>query len=344
MVGLRQIRQPAATAAATAMQTRLFGNQRPDGRYWRFGDGQTGGGRGSRRAVWQTKGFWYVAGGSTAAGTVYYQAHVEESPTGRRRFINVSHKTEERMGRQSYQQVLREYGGQIVPQGTAVDRYVRRVAQRIIGVVQSEMDADWEIHVIDSPERNAFVLPGGKIFVFSGLLPIAESDDGLATVLAHEIAHQYARHPAEQMSRQTLLTVLLIAASLFVDPSALDLGRITSTLLLELPNSRACESEADRLGLMFMAAACYDPRQAVGFWERMLAEEQRAKSSSFPTASPPQFLSTHPSSRSRIDNIRTWLPDAIDKRASSACPDQLLTDSFFSALRPRVANGPMGWV
>ncbi|KAJ2399492.1 metalloendopeptidase [Coemansia sp. RSA 2559] len=304
---------------------RAFGNQWPSsgggrgGSYQRFNNAQ--GKRNNRPPVWQNRTFWYATGAGGVGGTIYYQAHIEESPTGRRRFINVSRETEAHMGKQSYRQVLAQYRRQIVPRGTPVDAYVQKVARRVIGA--TGMEADWEVHVIESPECNAFVLPGGKIFVFSGILRITESEDGLATVLAHEIAHQYARHTAEQMSRQLLATVALVVASLFIDPSVIDLGRITGNLLLALPNSRDCESEADQLGLTFMAAACYDPRQAIGFWERMRAEEKVA---------PPQFLSTHPSSASRIDNIRKWLPDAIDKRNTTSCPDQLLTDSFFSRL------------
>ncbi|KAJ1662380.1 metalloendopeptidase [Coemansia sp. RSA 1646] len=310
---------------------RAFGSQWPsrNGTYHRFSNTQDPWGRRSNKPpIWQSRRFWYVTGTVGVGGTVYYQAHIEESPTGRRRFINISRETEVSMGAQSYRQVLAQYGKLIVPSGTPVDRYVQRIAQRVIAA--TGMDADWEVHVIESPERNAFVLPGGKIFVFSGILHVTESEDGLATVLAHEIAHQYARHTAEQMSRQMLVTLALVVASLFVDPSVLDLGRATGKLLLDLPNSRDCESEADRLGLMFMAAACYDPRQAVGFWERMRAEEKVA---------PPQFLSTHPSSGSRIDNIRQWLPEAMDKRNTASCPDPLLTDSFFSRLGNSKVSG-----
>ncbi|KAJ2556751.1 metalloendopeptidase [Coemansia sp. RSA 1933] len=274
-----------------------------------------------KQPLWQSRNFWYATGAGGVGCAAYYQAHIDESPTGRRRFINVSRGIEEYMGRQSYRQVMAQYGRQIVAQGSPMDVYVQRVARRVIAA--TGMEAKWEIHVIDSPERNAFVLPGGKIFVFSGILPITAGEDGLATVLAHEIAHQYARHTAEQISRSLVGALALFIASLFIDPTILDIGSTSARLLLALPNSRDCEAEADQLGLSFMAAACYDPRQAVGFWQRMRAEESQ---------SPPQFLSTHPSSATRIDNIRKWMPDAMDKRIASSCPDPLLTDAFFSSL------------
>ncbi|KAJ2885510.1 metalloendopeptidase [Coemansia aciculifera] len=209
-----------------------------------------------------------------------------------------------------------------------MDRDVRRVASRLISVATGSMDekTDWEVHVIYAPtEKNAFVLPGGKIFVFSGLLDVTKDDAGLATVLSHEIAHQMARHSAEKLSQANLLGVLYLVASLFVDPSYLQFGRAMSSLLLELPNSRQCEQEADQLGLYLMAKACYDPAQAVALWQRMKAAEM---------ASPPQFLNTHPSTDSRIENIRALVPQANMKREAANCPNQDLTRSFFDSFSP----------
>ncbi|KAJ1936352.1 metalloendopeptidase [Linderina pennispora] len=173
-----------------------------------------------------------------------------------------------------------------------------------------------------SEERNAFVLPGGKVFVFTGILPITKTEDGLAAVLGHEIAHQYARHAAEKISQSNLLSFVYILASFFVDPSLLQLGRGMTHLLTVLPNSRACEREADYLGLLFMAQACYDPRAAVGLWQRMQMAEQ---------GSPPQFLNTHPATGDRIEKITEWLPQAELKREAS-CPADMAS-SFFGQFR-----------
>ncbi|KAJ2036812.1 metalloendopeptidase [Coemansia sp. S155-1] len=203
-----------------------------------------------------------------------------------------------------------------------MDRDVRKVAKRLIDATDTEND--WEVHVIYAPdEKNAFVLPGGKIFVFSGLLSVTQDDDGLATVLSHEIAHQLANHSAEKLSQANLLGFLYLVASFFVDPNFLQFGRAMSTLLLELPNSRQCEQEADQLGLYLMAKACYDPEQAVSLWQRMKAAE---------LSSPPQFLNTHPSTDSRIENIRALLPQANMKRETANCPTPDLTRSFFNSV------------
>ncbi|KAJ1966181.1 metalloendopeptidase, partial [Dipsacomyces acuminosporus] len=277
----------------------------------------------TQQPVWQTRRFWYFAGAAGAGGIVYYQAHLEEAPiTGRKRFINVSPQQERQIAQQAYMQTLAEYRGQLVPRGSPVDVYVRRVAERLIRATEIT-DVDWEIHVINSPERNAFVLPGGKVFVFTGILPITANEDGLATVLGHEIAHQFARHSAEKLSQANLLSVLYLLASFFVDPSMLQLSRAMANVLSVLPNSRACESEADHLGLLFMSMACYDPQEAVGLWQRMKNAEKGA---------PLQFLNTHPSTESRIDNIRSWIPEAEMKRESADCPVEA-ADAFYSLFR-----------
>ncbi|KAJ2390888.1 metalloendopeptidase, partial [Coemansia sp. RSA 2603] len=275
-----------------------------------------------QQPIWQNRNFWYVTGAAGTGGTVYYVQHLEDSPTGRRRFINVSPEQETHTGIEAYREILQQYRGQIEPRGTPTDLYVRRVAQRVIQA--TGMKGDWEVHVIRSPEKNAFVLPGGKIFVFSGILPVAANESGLATILSHEVAHQYARHSAEKLSQASLLQILYIIASFFVDPNILQLGQAMSSLLLELPNSRQCEQEADQLGLYFMAAACYDPKEAVGLWERMRAAE---------VSSPPQFLNTHPSTASRIDSIQKWIPEAETRREAAKCPNPSTTRAFFEQQR-----------
>ncbi|KAJ2828999.1 metalloendopeptidase [Coemansia sp. 'formosensis'] len=276
----------------------------------------------SQPQIWQDRRFWYVASAAGATGLAYYEFHIEESPTGRRRFINVTPAYEQQIGEQAYRQTLSQYGRQIIPANSSqMDRDVRRVAQRLISATETE--GDWEVHVIYAPtEKNAFVLPGGKIFVFSGLLSVTQDDEGLAAVLAHEIAHQMASHSAEKLSQANLLGFVYLIASLFIDPSYLQMGRAMSTLLLELPNSRQCEQEADQLGLYLMARACYDPEQAVALWQRMKSEE---------FAAPPQFLNTHPSTDSRIENIRALIPQAMMKRDAANCPAKDLTRAFFES-------------
>ncbi|KAJ1657415.1 metalloendopeptidase [Dispira simplex] len=268
---------------------------------------------GNNRPLLQSKQFWqWVAVGGTGI-TVYYLAHLEEAPiTGRRRFMAVSDKEMEIIAKQSYEEIMRQYGSHILPPTHRYSVFVRRVAERIIRA--SGMDTlNWEFYVIDSPERNAFVLPGGKVFVFTGILPVVKDADGLATVLGHEIAHQLAGHHAEKMSYGKFLQIIQFLVSFFVDPSFLSFNRLFLELGILLPNSRKCETEADMIGLQLMAQACFNPKAAVGLWQRMSDAESQVNL---------EYLSTHPSSRGRIQRITDWLPDAEQKRIDSNCHDE----------------------
>ena len=143
----------------------------------------------------------------------------------------------------------------------------------------------------------------------TGILPICANDDGLATVLGHEIAHNVAQHAAERMSQLSLLSLAALAASVVFDQSG-TLPRLVLELVFQRPGSRAQEAEADHIGLLMMAASCFDPAQALGFWKRMEAQEKFA---------PPQFLSTHPSNHQRLEKLQQWLPQAEVKREESRC-------------------------
>lgn len=165
-------------------------------------------------------------------------------------------------------------------------------------------------------EINAFVIPGGKVFVYSGLFNVVQSDDQLATILGHEIAHNLARHSAEQLSRAVFLITPIQIGIYILDSMGLlyGLGQLVGRLLLDLgvsrPASRVQESEADYIGLMMMARSCYDPQAAVQVWERM---EQANKTDI------PEWLSTHPSNVNRGSSITGWLVKAEDARESSDC-------------------------
>jgi len=148
------------------------------------------------------------------------------------------------------------------------------------------------------------------------MLPICGDEDGLAAVMSHEIAHSVARHSAERMSKSILVIAALFIVALSIgDPGPL--GRILMDLLYLRPGSRKQEAEADYIGLMMMAQACYNPGKAVNLWERMEKAQEFA---------PPQFLSTHPSNSSRIENIKGWLPEARDKREIGDCSAGMLED------------------
>jgi predicted Zn-dependent protease len=186
----------------------------------------------------------------------------------------------------------------------AVERYMKKnkMADRLQGY-------KWEFNLVDNKEANAWCMPGGKVVVYTGILPITKDDTGLAVVLGHEIAHAVAEHGAERMSQGLVTEMggLALAEALHSKPqqtqqlwmSAFGVGAQYGALL---PFSRLQESEADHLGLIFMALAGYDPNAAVDFWSRMASKSG---------GSPPEFLSTHPSDQTRINDIKKELPEAM---------------------------------
>ena len=187
----------------------------------------------------------------------------------------------------------------------AVERYMRdnSMSDQIAGY-------KWEFNLVESAEKNAWCMPGGKVVVYTGILEITQDDTGLAVVMGHEIAHAVAKHGSERRSQLIMAT----AGGLALDYSMKDQSSERREIFLAaygvgasvgvlLPYSRTHEMEADRLGMIFMGMAGYDPRQAVGFWERMAADSEGGKV--------PEFLSTHPASASRIQNIRNHLPEAM---------------------------------
>ncbi len=197
---------------------------------------------------------------------------------------------------------------------------VRRVGGRIAGATEeffreSGMEEEiknykWEFNLIeDDKVVNAWCMPGGKVAVYTGLLPVTADETGLAVVLGHEIAHAIAKHGNERMSQGLLVQLggIGLAAALGSQPAAATNLFMTAygagaQLGVLLPYSRVHESEADRIGLVLMAKAGYDPRQAIPFWERM-----NAKGGS----RPPEFLSTHPAPETRIENIKALIPEAM---------------------------------
>jgi predicted Zn-dependent protease len=187
---------------------------------------------------------------------------------------------------------------------------VERVGHRIAAAT-GRSDFRWEFKVIeDEKNKNAFALPGGKVAVYTGILQVTRDDTGLAVVLGHEVSHAIARHGAERMSQGLLAQLGLAAVMVSMrdrDPKTVQtVGALLgagAALGVILPYSRLQESEADRLGLIYMAKAGYDPRAAVEFWQRM---EQASRG-----GAPPEFLSTHPSHGTRIGQIQQWLPEAL---------------------------------
>lgn len=169
---------------------------------------------------------------------------------------------------------------------------------------------EWEFNLVEDPNVNAWCMPGGKVVVYTGIMPVAQSEAGLAVVMGHEIAHAFAKHGAERMSQQLIVQMGGVALSTALDKYP----EQTQNLFMQsygvgtqvgilLPYSRTHESEADHLGLVFMAMAGYDPGEAPVFWERMAAQSSGT--------APPEFLSTHPANETRIQNLRNLLPEAM---------------------------------
>jgi metalloendopeptidase OMA1, mitochondrial len=225
--------------------------------------------------------------------------------TGRRQIQLVSASEEAQMGVQSFKEIVGKASLSTEPQ---VNALVQRVGGRIAAV--TDLKDQWEFRVIqDDKQANAFALPGNKVAVYTGILPITRDEPGLAAVLAHEIGHVLARHGGERLSQQmgvqTVTEVLAGMASsnpatVQLVSAALGAGASVGVLL---PWGRAQESEADHLGLILMAKAGYDPRAALDLWKRM-AEASKGQR-------PPEFLSTHPSEATRIQQIQGWLPEAL---------------------------------
>ncbi|CEL05194.1 Putative Peptidase family M48 [Aspergillus calidoustus] len=260
------------------------------------------------RLVRNAKPVHFVMIGGVVGGFYVYNTETVEM-TGRRRFNCVSLNQELKMGQESYHEVLQQSRGHILPESHPVTIMVNRVLRRLIPQAPIH-DADWKVHVIhDDNMKNAFVLPGGKVFVYTGILPICKDEDGLAAVLGHEIAHVVARHHAERMSNNFITMGVVFLTAFLFDVSGQIPGLLLN-LMYSLPNSRVQEAEADNIGLMMMSKACFNPEAAVGLWERMHKAEQMA---------PPQFMSTHPSSYNRMEAIQGWLDKAHAVYEDSGC-------------------------
>ncbi len=237
--------------------------------------------------------------------------------TGRRQANLVSDAEMQQMAAQSYQQFLNDPSTKVV-NNTAQSRKVKEIGSRIQAAVTKFMNANgyadqiagyqWEFNLVESKEVNAWCMPGGKVAVYTGILPVTQTDAGLATVMGHEIAHAVAKHSNERYSQQMIAqglgsilggAVTNSQAGMNVFNQVFGIGAQTGVLL---PNSRKQESEADRLGLTFMAMAGYNPQNAVDFWQRMAAQSNGQ--------APPEFLSTHPSDATRIADIKKYLPEA----------------------------------
>jgi predicted Zn-dependent protease len=246
-----------------------------------------------------------IALAAAVVGILLLHAHRQKTPvTHRVEHVTLTDAQQMQLGAQEYAKTLRESRAQIVSSGP---RYaeVQRVAKRIESVAGGDKpNFVWRVSLIKKNEANAYCLPGGKIVVYTGILPLTKNDAGLATVLGHEVAHATAEHVAERIEREHLTEV---AATIIAGGVAFTPGQFVRIQALlgvgsTLPFSRQQESEADHIGLVYMSRAGYDPPQALTFWKRM----ERASHD----REPPEFLSDHPSDAHRVARVRGWLPEA----------------------------------
>lgn len=236
--------------------------------------------------------------------------------TGRRQLSLIPDSQMNAMSFSQYDQVLKESK---LSKDAAATAQVKRVGVRIQGAVERYFQQqgqshqlegyDWAFNLIESDQANAWCMPGGKVAFYTGILPVCRDDAGIAVVMGHEVAHAIAKHGGERMSQELALQLggMALSEAMSSKPEqtrnlwlgAFGLGAQVGVML---PFSRQHESEADRMGLIFMAMAGYDPREAPKFWERMAANGG---------AAPPEFLSTHPSDATRIRQLNEYLAEAL---------------------------------
>lgn len=234
---------------------------------------------------------------------------------------NISPDDEKALGLQAYQEILQQE--QPVDPNSQISKQVREITQRLIAKIPQVEDAlaaehglqaphieksfDWDVNVLQSDQVNAFCLPGGKIAVYTGLVPVAQNADAMAVVLGHEISHALLRHGAQRMTQQKLEQVGQMAGAM----SGMSQQSMQAVMAVygyghSLPYARKQETQADEMGLMLAAAACFNPQEAIPLWERMDSQSNGQ--------APPEFASDHPSAGTRIQDLQRLMPKAMEYR------------------------------
>jgi predicted Zn-dependent protease len=243
----------------------------------------------------------------------------QEGPFGRKQIVMLSNEQEVALGKQAFVEVLSDPKTHVVPRGRAAD-IVSEVTKRLAAATEDEdflkatrlkkRRYEWESKLVDSKEVNAFCLPGGKMVVFTGILPVCQTDVGLAVVMGHELSHALGRHGAERMAHSQMANIGIAAAGSTMGGMSEGERRSVMQVLNAgakfgiMSYGRRHESEADHIGLLLMATAGYDPAEAPKFWERMT----KATGGGGRT---PEFMSTHPSHETRIRDLIKWQPEAL---------------------------------
>ena len=253
----------------------------------------------------------------------WFSNRVVDPYTGEKVLIDssISVDQEKELGLQAYEEILSQE--RPVDPNSPIAQQVRGIAQRLIEKVPEVANAiaqehgnpitpiwekfDWDVNVIQSEQANAFCLPGGKMAVYTGLIPVAQNADAVAVVMGHEIAHALLRHGAQRMSQQKLTQIGQMAGAMSgMDPQQQQMVMAAMGYGYLLPYARQHETQADEVGLMLAAAACFDPRESVPLWERM-SQSSGGQSGS-------EFASTHPNPGTRIANLQALMPKALEYR------------------------------
>ncbi|WP_454831437.1 M48 family metallopeptidase [Pseudoxanthomonas wuyuanensis] len=288
-----------------------------------FGRGRQDPRGAQRRGLFGNVRWWVLLAFAGYAAFYWFSNRVVDPYTGEKVLIDGSIGIEEEkaLGLQAYQEILSQE--RPVDPNSQVARQVREIARRLIdkvGVVEAAIAAehgqqpngawktfDWDVNVIQSDQANAFCLPGGKMAVYTGLLPVAQNADAVAVVMGHEIAHALLRHGAQRMSQQKLTQIGQMAGAMSgMDPQQQQMVMAAMGYGYLLPYARSHETQADEVGLMLAAAACFNPQEAVPLWQRM-GEASGGQA-------PPEFSSTHPNPGTRIQNLTALMPKAMEYR------------------------------